>query len=558
MRKELVGIPIVLWICAAAWLHTMIGGGGYQLAVLHDDANFLSSFSENVRNRVRDSEQVVEFDVGDENPSEAPPEEEAPPPDAIRPPKPDAKKPDEPKKPDAKKPDEPKKPEEEKKVVPVTPAPPPQPPKDQRIAVKQHVRPEQEDNKSAQFIADEANKVDEEKVATQTSHDEDDEHPAPGGNHAGPNDEVGNAERTKVASTDEHAGEKNRAPGEKGTVFDFEKPTRPKAPSAKPGLTPPPAGGDGRTAATPAKAPKVEEPVPTPPSGADVHDAPKGSWSFNPFRGPAKQGSQSDKSAQGQTGRKVEAPDNPSSTKWLGLGGTPGPGQINLNLTNQSVVASVGEDKLRKERTADGERRLTAHRGSWRSSNFDRWRSAIENYVTSVKPGNQTALNTARVPFATYLNGIHNRIHPIFAESFLDSLAGLPPTHPLSNKAMHTNLEIVLTKEGKIVKMGITRTSGVTAFDIAALDAVERASPFGPAPGAILSSDGNVYLHWEFHRDEVFACSTMNARPFMLNLPSKEGTPEMPPPGPKPTEADPAPGARHGLLGGPGRSAARF
>ena len=44
-----------------------------------------------------------------------------------------------------------------------------------------------------------------------------------------------------------------------------------------------------------------------------------------------------------------------------------------------------------------------------------------------MKPGNQTALNTAAVPFASYLNGMHNRIHPIFADSFLGSLDGLPP-----------------------------------------------------------------------------------------------------------------------------------
>ncbi len=549
MRKQYVGIPIVLWICAAAWFHTMIGGGGYELAVLHDDGNFLDSFSSRVRDRVRESEQTVEFDVGDETPSPAPPDEEAPPPAVVKPPKAIQDKPKDEKKPAAEKPKEPKK-DEEKKVVPVAPAtPPPQPQKDQRIAVKQHVKPDQDDNKNANHIADEANKVDEEKVATQTSQDEDDEHPAPAGNHAGPADEVGNAQKTKIGSSDEHAGEKNRAPGEKAATLEIEKTTRPKAaPKDATASATPPAGGDGRTAATPAKAPKAAEPTPTAPSGAAVLDAPKGSWSFNPFKGPAKSGAETDKSAQGTIGRKVEARDNPSTTKWLGLGGSPGPGQINLNLTHQAVVASVGEDKLRKERTADGERRLTAHRGSWRSSNFDRWRSAIENYVTSVKPGNQTALNAARVPFATYLNGIHNRIHPIFAESFLDSLAGLPATHPLNNKNMHTNLEIVLTKDGKIVKMGITRTSGVTAFDIAALDSVERASPFGPAPGAILSTDGNVYLHWEFHRDEVFACSTMNARPFMLNVPGKAGEPEMPPAGPKPTEGSGPAGARHGAV----------
>jgi hypothetical protein len=42
-----------------------------------------------------------------------------------------------------------------------------------------------------------------------------------------------------------------------------------------------------------------------------------------------------------------------------------------------------------------------------------------------------------------------------------------------------------------------------------------------------------VYLHWEFHRDEVFACSTMHARPFMINTPAKPG-PDPNPPGPSP------------------------
>jgi TonB family protein len=153
-----------------------------------------------------------------------------------------------------------------------------------------------------------------------------------------------------------------------------------------------------------------------------------------------------------------------------------------------------------------------------------------------VKPGNTTALNTAAVPFATYLNGMHNRIHPIFADTFLGSLDSLPPTHPMNDPKIYTSLEIVLTKEGQIVKMGVVKTSGITAFDIAALDSVQRASPFGPAPGAIISPDGNVYLHWEFHRDEMFACSTLNARPKMLKAaPSPTPAPNLPIPPVTPT-----------------------
>ena len=183
------------------------------------------------------------------------------------------------------------------------------------------------------------------------------------------------------------------------------------------------------------------------------------------------------------------------------------------------MVAVVGEDKLTKERMADGERRRSAHRGSWQNSSFERWRAAIENYVSSVKPGNQTALNTARSPFGTYLVTIHNRIHPIFAEDFLGSLDGLPGNHPLNDPTLITRLEIVLDRDdGHVIKMGVVRTSGITAFDIAALDSVQRSSPFGKPPKAIVSPDGNVYFHWEFHRDPVFACSTINARPFMLTV----------------------------------------
>jgi TonB family protein len=254
-----------------------------------------------------------------------------------------------------------------------------------------------------------------------------------------------------------------------------------------------------------------------------------GGFTFNPMR-PSNGATPSTDQGPGQ-GNRPNASTTASSTSWLGLGGKPGPGQVNLNLNQSGVVASVGQDQLRKEREADGERRKSQHRGSWLASSFERWKSAIENYVSSVKPGNQTALNTAAVPFASYLNGMHNRIHPIFADSFLSSLDALPRDNPLNDQKLITRLEIVLFKNGHIATMGIVKASGVTAFDVAALDSVQRASPFGPAPSAIISPDGRVYLHWEFHRDEIFACSTMNARPFMLNV-APHGPPTEPPAAP--------------------------
>lgn len=543
-------IPIVLWICAAVCAHFLMGGGteevSKQLRKFSDDRHYLSALGSKTRERVRQSEQTLDIAVVDEGVK--PREREEEPPEAPKPPpekKPEVAKPEPPKPQDPKK--EPPKAPEVKVVVkkdedPLKKLDEEQLKADKRIAVKQHAKPKQDDNPNARFIADEANKVEEEKVATQTAHDEDAENPTPGANsHRGPKDHTGDSDRTKIADSDEHKGNKDNAPGEKGTEFDVQKDNKPidKAQSqvaviAPPAENTPKSGGDGRAPSqvnpqdTPQLAPGAQ-PSPSP----EIAQSPNGAAWFTPVK-PGAQAAQ-DPIAGTTNQQKPVAPNTQQSTKWLGLGGNPGPGQVNINLSNKGVVAVVGSDQLRREREADGERRKSEHRGSWTASNFERWKNAIENYVSSVKPGNQTALNTAAVPFASYLNTIHNRIHPLFADSFLGSLDNLPKTHPLNSPRLITRLEIVVSpKEGRIVKLGVVKTSGITAFDIAALDSVHRAQPFGPAPGAIVSPDGNVYLHWEFHRDEVFACSTMHARPFLLNTPAK-GPPEDPqPPAPAP------------------------
>jgi len=540
--------PLILWICAAVCAHFMFAEGGNQVATYHEDRSYIFEMGTRARSAAHGKDQTFEIITTEEGqPADETPEEPPPPPEAK---KKDEKKPE----PEAPKhPNEPKKPEEppkpEVKIVskdedPLKKLDEIPLKQDNRIAVKQHAQKNQEDNPNAKFIADDANKVEEETVATQTSHDQDDPNPTPGSNKtAGPKDNVGDSDRTKIADSDEHKGEKDKAPGEKGTEFEVQREARPieKAQAPVPLSQAPPAeqtprsGGDGRAPSwvAPTQPPPQLAPGAPPAEAPDVAPGSHGSFVFNPIRPGAE--SESSAGVPGTTNQRPPVAQNKSNTKWLGLGGAPGPGQVNINLSHTGMVAAVGVDQLRKERVADGERRKSEHRGSWTASNFERWRNAIENYVSTVKPGNQTALNTAAVPFASYLNTIHNRIHPIFADSFLGSLGNLPRTHPMNNPKMVTRLEIVVSpKEGRIVKMGIVKTSGITAFDVAALDSVHRAQPFGPAPGAIVSPDGNVYLHWEFHRDEVFACSTMHARPFMLNTPAKPPVEPEPPGGPNP------------------------
>jgi hypothetical protein len=547
MRSRDVSIPLALWICAAVCAHFLFGTGGAVVAQIHDDRTELWKLSHEASDLARHGPSSIEVSLGDQADSKdeaLPPPPPPPPPPELEKPKPEATapKPTEkaPPKPEEKKPEDKKilvqKKPEEKKDTP----PPPEPKIDHRIAVRQHVEPDQKDNPNAHFIADDANRVERETVATQTSHDRDDANPTPAGAHHGMESNPGDSDRQRIAEAEAHKGEKNRAPGEHGTEFDvLQEPHLPKpSPASLSPATAPKGslGADGR----PLSPSPGQEAQPLPAEGGpsqaspDVESAAGGSWSFDPTRPAGAPGAAPDNSAGASTAQPL-----PGGKMWSlpGLGQQAAPGQMNTNINPGQIASIVGEDNLRKLREADGERRKSEHRGSWQASNFDRWRSAIENYVSSVKPGNQTSLNTARVPFASYLNGMHNRIHPIFADSFLESLDGLPASHPMNDKHLVTKLEIVLTRDGHLKRMGIVRTSGITAFDIAALDSVDRAAPFGPAPSAIISPDGNVYLHWEFHRDEVFACSTQGAQPFLLNNPAgpKNEEPAPPTPGPRNT-----------------------
>jgi len=543
-------IPLGLWICAAVVAHLVGGGGAMEAAAVVHDRDELKAAVRSVRQSLHPADTQFEILTDDARPLPAarvaPPKEDGPPdgqkaddaepdPDAVkekakpRPP-PDQKQKDPPK-PEPPKVVEAPKPPPPKPVTPVpaAPAPPPPPPEmDHRIAVRQHVEKDQPDNPSANRIADEANHVDKETIAKNRSHDQDMKDPTFGASKGPKQDKEGSGDKEdKVAQSEDKKGNDLHAPGEKNqraTDAHHEAPRPPVPVSVQPKGPPPsvPGGKGGKGAA-----PAVPAPPPSPggagPASPEAISAERGGFSIDPAN-PGGDG----RSKKAGKKRPVEPFQSPVHVGSLGLGGAGLPGGPQLNLDMKGVEAAVGAEQLRAERAADGAARRSAHRGSWEKNKFQKWRPAIENYEPAVELGNTTALNAARVPFATYLNTIHNRVHPIFAEEFLAALDSLPKGHTL-NQNLITHLEIVLNKDtGKIVRMGVTKASGTTAFDIAALASVDRAGPFGKAPDIIASPDGNVYLHWEFHRDPFDACTTRNARPYILKNAPKPAAPSGP------------------------------
>jgi TonB family protein len=109
---------------------------------------------------------------------------------------------------------------------------------------------------------------------------------------------------------------------------------------------------------------------------------------------------------------------------------------------------------------------------------------------------------------------MHRQIHKLFTLSFLSDIDARKDA-AYANNNLWVQLEIVVTGDGSVERVGIVRPSGLLAFDVAAIDSVMSAAPFPPPPSVIKSGNGKVYLDSRFHRDER-ACGTFGVDPHIL------------------------------------------
>jgi outer membrane biosynthesis protein TonB len=201
---------------------------------------------------------------------------------------------------------------------------------------------------------------------------------------------------------------------------------------------------------------------------------------------------------------------------------------------------------------ADAERRLAQQSRSTRQGKFEkklaRVRSAVENFIPEVKPGNQTSLNTRAAPFAAYIARMHRSIHELWGFGQLEEWDDKPTSSPFNNRNLMTELEIVLNADGTVDRIGVARPSGLLEYDVAAVDVAYSAGPYPDPPRAIRSANGKIYVHWKFYRDER-QCATSGADPYILDNPSAGGdkTTMLDPPRPPAVPAAGGPGGERRL-----------
>jgi hypothetical protein len=565
-------IPLLLWLPAALLVHLLGGGSAFYAADLAQQRAQILAFSRAISQKLGGDQAPVEIEVFD---LPTPPEEPATPEVAKQPSVAESGNPD---------PDSPASPPE---LSPATakqahetppedehPAPPEPAPKkekapklpatsepykpgskplivqavpDGRLAIinDPDTKKDQADNPGARRIADEANHTDRERMARLRAYDQNSSKPRPAGGDAkappekpgggdpgdgdpgdgdpgdGDTDEPG----FSTHKPDEDDSKAARAGSERG-------PAEPAATPSKRDLDTPRTPGQAAQRATPGR--KAE-------TGGKGKHTPKvatgdgGTWRIDPSGGDGRQKKRARKAKRGRSARPFVP----------GTRGAELPKRFRVDA--HGVREALGEAHLKRDQERARNTRMAKHRGRFAAADFKRFRAAIENYDPSVELGNQTSLNAARVPFASYINRMHNRIHPIFADGFLRSIEGLGRRHGLSNMKLVTHLELVLDREaGKLIRFGVVKPSGVTAFEVAALRSVEQAAPFGKPPKSIVSSDGKIYIHWEFYRNPYYACTSRFARPFLLKHP-----PDLPAGPrrklPKPVEP-PSEGERYGWL----------
>jgi TonB family protein len=102
-----------------------------------------------------------------------------------------------------------------------------------------------------------------------------------------------------------------------------------------------------------------------------------------------------------------------------------------------------------------------------------------------------------------YLQALHAKVHRLWADNFLAmATAQLPKEHPVNLLSRVAELELALAMNGDVVEVKVSKPSGSTEFDAAAVDVVKTSTPLAEASETTLSDDGKVHVKWLFARDD--------------------------------------------------------
>jgi TonB family protein len=108
---------------------------------------------------------------------------------------------------------------------------------------------------------------------------------------------------------------------------------------------------------------------------------------------------------------------------------------------------------------------------------------------------------TAKGAEGDYLRALHQAIHFRWKALFIDELDKRPPSDPLNNPTLETEVLFTVRWDGSPAEVTVIKKSGVPAFDQAAVQAVRGDRRFPVPPIDVYADDGVAHFRWVLARD---------------------------------------------------------
>lgn len=193
------------------------------------------------------------------------------------------------------------------------------------------------------------------------------------------------------------------------------------------------------------------------------------------------------------------------------------PAQDLVKMNPLMIEDLIGEQASLAGDLLDQQARESGMLGDWQGR-LDDVKSAFSGEGPAVQPGNQQAVSTHTAEITAYLAMIHKLIHNQWADGYLISLDLMQrdPSSPLNNPGLETVVELEIAPSGRVAKVRIVKSSGVSMYDAEAVRTARNSGPGQPTPREMRSPDGNAYVHWSFWRDQR-QCGAFGASVFVLD-----------------------------------------
>jgi protein TonB len=127
--------------------------------------------------------------------------------------------------------------------------------------------------------------------------------------------------------------------------------------------------------------------------------------------------------------------------------------------------------------------------------------STNSDYLPDVKNGGFTALNSDQFMYYTFYSRINDQLRNRWVSLIRQYLDSTPQMslNQLANRTQVTQLEVLLTPDGRFLKAMIYQKADAIKLDEIAVSAFRQAAPFNNPPSDIVAKDGFVHLQYALY-----------------------------------------------------------